>query len=708
MQKVAVFSKKIIKIKNVNHFFPDLIFTDKKNKKQANAIAGWGLRPTTKKARKYAKENKLPFISLEDGFLRSVGLGLEGYSPLSLIADSIGIYYDARFPSELEQLIKDKSRLVLYLDDAKQAIKLITDNELTKYNHAPDFVNFNDENHVKKKKVLVIDQTVGDMSVKYGGANQQTFLKMLDNALQENPTATVYVKTHTDVINGYKEGFLTNNLNKDSIVLLSEDINPISLLKQIDKVYVVTSHMGFEALLLGKEVITFGLPWYAGWGVTDDRHKNIKILKNNERRTEATITELFVASYILYCQYINPNNGEKGTIFDVINYLTKIKKLNNKLRGSVKLVGFSFWKKHILLPYLNLPSVKIHFYSINKFRKIENGNKLNYEVKSQKILIWGQGKKNILPIIQKEKFCIMRIEDGFIRSIGLGSNLVMPYSLVIDEMGIYYNSQKISELESLLATRVVTEQEQERAKSLQKLIIETKISKYNVGYEKKIKPNHEKRKIILIPGQVEDDASIIYGSPIIKTNLELVQMVRKKNQDAYIIYKPHPDVLSGNRIGEINNSELKKYVNDIIEFVDIIHCIEQVDEIHTITSLAGFEALIRHKVVVCYGQPFYSGWGLTTDLYPNSLRCRILSLDELIYIVMYEYSIYIHPETLHFTDPETLIDYLNYKKTKSSPSINQCWLKKQLQKITQLITLFTNIKLNKSNLLHYFQNIIFF
>lgn len=696
MQKVAVFSKKIIKIKNINHFFPDLIFTDKKNKKQANAIAGWGLRPTTKKARKYATENKLPFISLEDGFLRSVGLGLEGYSPLSLIADSTGIYYDARFPSELEKLIKDKSRLVLHLDYAIQAIKLITDNELTKYNHAPNFTGFSNEHHLQNEKVLVIDQTVGDMSVKYGDADQQTFLEMLDKALQENPTATIYVKTHTDVINGYKEGFLTSNLNKDSIVLLSEDINPISLLKQIDKVYVVTSHMGFEALLLGKEVITFGLPWYAGWGVTDDRHKNIKSLKNNERRTEATITELFVASYILYCQYINPYTGKKGTIFDVINYLTKIKKLNNKLRGSVKLVGFSFWKKHVLLPYLNLPSVKIHFYSINKFRKIENDNKLNHDVKSQKILIWGQGKKSIIPIIQNEKFCIMRIEDGFIRSIGLGSNLVMPYSLVIDGLGIYFNSQKISELESLLATRVVTKQEQEKAKSLQKLIIETKISKYNVGNEKNIKPNHEKRKIILIPGQVEDDASIIFGSPIIKTNLELVQMVRKKNQDAYIIYKPHPDVLSGNRIGEINKTELKKYVNDIIEFADIIHCIEQVDEIHTITSLAGFEALIRHKKVVCYGQPFYSGWGLTTDLYPNSLRRRILSLDELIYIVMYEYSIYIHPKSLDFTDPETLVKYLNNEKLEKTRLINQFWLKKQLQKIKHILHLIVKIKFSKN------------
>ena len=698
MQKVAVFSKKIIKIKNINHFFPDLIFTDKKNKKQANAIAGWGLRPTTKKARKYATENKLPFISLEDGFLRSVGLGLEGYSPLSLIADSVGIYYDARSPSELENLIKNKNQLILHLNEATEAIKLIIDNELTKYNHAPDFTGFSNKHHIQNQneKVLVIDQTVGDMSVKYGGADQQTFLEMLDKAIKENPTATIYIKTHTDVINGYKQGFITNNLNNNSVILFSDDINPISLLKHFNKVYVVTSHMGFEALLLGKEVITFGLPWYAGWGLTDDRHKNIKSLKHNNRRTEATITELFAASYILYCQYINPNTGKKGTIFDVINYLIKIKKLNNKLRGSVNLVGFSFWKKNVLLPYLNLPSIKTHFYSINKFIKIGNNNKFNHNVECQKILIWGQGNKNIIPIIQNEQFHTMRIEDGFIRSIGLGSNFVMPYSLVIDEMGIYFNSQQVSELESLLATRVVTKKEQQQANSLQKLLIETKLGKYNVGFEENIKPHETKSKIILIPGQVEDDASIIYGSPIIKTNLELVQIVRQKNPDAYIIYKPHPDVLSGNRIGRIKESELKKYINDIVKFVDIIHCIEQVDEIHTMTSLAGFEALIRHKKVVCYGQPFYSGWGLTKDIYPNSRRNRILSLDELIYIVMYEYPIYIHPQSMDFTDPETLVKYLNNEKLEKTRLINQFWLKKQLQKIKHILDLIVKMKFSKN------------
>lgn len=692
MQKVVVFSKKILSIKNINQFFPNLFFIYKNNKKKADAIAGWGYRPTTAKARLYASKYNLPFISLEDGFLRSVGFGIEGFPPLSLIADKLGIYYDSRSPSELENLIKNKNLLNKYRDDATKAIKLITEYELSKYNHAENFIGFENDKSQHSKKVLVIDQTFGDMAVEYGGANQQSFIDMLDDAIKENPLATIYVKIHTDVINGYKKGYLTKIIKAKSVIIFNQDVNPISLLKHVDKVYVVTSHMGFEALLLGKHVVTYGLPWYAGWGITDDRHEGITYLQTSQRRTQATIIELFTAGYLLYCQYINPNTGKKGTIFDVINYLNKIKKLNNKLRGSINLIGFTFWKKQVLLPYLNLPSTKCHFYSIKKFEQIINDKHLNQKMEPEKILIWGEGKKNIIPIIENNQLQVIRIEDGFIRSIGLGSNLVMPYSLVMDEFGIYFNSQSISELEFLLENKNVTEEEKEKAKSLQQLLIATKLGKYNVGVRKNIRPINCTSKIILIPGQVEDDASILYGSPVIKTNLELVKAVRQNNPDDYIIYKPHPDVLSGNRIGKVAQSDIVKFVDNIIEFVDMIDCIEQVDEIHTMTSLAGFEALIRNKKVVCYGQPFYSGWGLTNDKYPTIRRSRLLKLDELLYIVMYEYAIYIHPKTLNFTDPETLIDYLTKKKQNKSILIKQSWLKKRFNKLKQIILQVVQIK----------------
>ena len=115
MKNVLVFSKKILTIKSISHFFSDLSFSNKNTKNKIDAVAGWGYRPTTIKARAYATKHLLPFITLEDGFLRSIGLGLEGYPPLSLIADNIGIYYDSRKPSELEILIKNKIILTQHI-----------------------------------------------------------------------------------------------------------------------------------------------------------------------------------------------------------------------------------------------------------------------------------------------------------------------------------------------------------------------------------------------------------------------------------------------------------------------------------------------------------------------------------------------------------------------------------------------------------------
>ena len=55
----------------------------------------------------------------------------------------------------------------------------------------------------------------------------------------------------------------------------------------------------------------------------------------------------------------------------------------------------------------------------------------------------------------------------------------------------------------------------------------------------------------LVVGQVEDDRSIERGTADIKTNLGLLKAVRADHPDAYIIYKPHPDVETGNRNGRI-------------------------------------------------------------------------------------------------------------------------------------------------------------
>ena len=53
-----------------------------------------------------------------------------------------------------------------------------------------------------------------------------------------------------------------------------------------------------EALIRGKEVTVFGAPFYAGWGLTDDR------VKIKRRSRTLSIIELFAIVYLKYPRYL--------------------------------------------------------------------------------------------------------------------------------------------------------------------------------------------------------------------------------------------------------------------------------------------------------------------------------------------------------------------------------------------------------------------
>lgn len=677
--KSLIFSRGILKIPHLNAFLHDselISYSHLTKTIRADNVIGWGLRPSAGKARAYAEQHYLPYIALEDGFLRSLGLGVMGYPPFSVVYDDVGIYYDTTRSSRLEQLILSSHFSATDLQQAEQAVRLIVRHQLSKYNHNPDYVS----NEPKTSEiVLVIDQTFGDMAVKYGWANESDFQQMLDAAIGENPDAQIWVKTHPDVISGKKKGYLTDlHCYGNRIRLFAEDVNPISLLNRIDKAYCVTSQMGFEALLLGKPVITFGIPWFAGWGVTEDRHPDIDVLKRSQRRENRSFLQLFAAAYLQYSRYINPYSGKVGTIFDVIDYLSKAKILNQRLSGHLYCVGMSLWKRAVIKPFFNLPLCRLHF--VGSLKSLE---KRVFE-KNARLLIWSQGKPEILAFAEKHNLPLLRMEDGFIRSVGLGSNLVAPLSLVIDDLGIYFNAQTPSRLEEILLHQEFSEQDLVLAKKLQTRLLEANIGKYNVG-SAGFQLNVTDKRTILVPGQVEDDASIRFGSPEIKKNLDLLRKVRELNPNAYIIYKPHPDVVSGNRQGHIPAEQAVEFADEIVENANILDCINQVDEVHTMTSLAGFEALLRGKIVHCYGLPFYSNWGLTEDYLSLERRHRKLCLEELISAVLVYYPQYVDPENATMINAEQAIEILQQQKQQLSHSgIKRPWIAKQFGKLKQL------------------------
>lgn len=688
--KSLVLSKGILRIPHLDAFLPELQIIKKTCGKNIcyQRIIGWGHKPTTQKAKQLAKKHHLPYVALEDGFLRSIGLGVDGYPPYSLVYDDVGIYYDTSQPSRLEQLILTNHTLSTeQLTDAQHAMQLLMEYQLSKYNHAPQNLPtaLIKERANAQSIVLVIDQTFGDMAVQYGSADGSHFQQMLDSAIKENPDSLIWVKTHPDVLTGKKMGYLTQLTSPaHRIRFIAEDINPIVLLKAVDKVYCVTSQMGFEALLLNKPVTTFGVPWYAGWGLTDDRHPYVAELQNTLRRQPRELVQLFAAAYMNYARYIHPLTGQAGSIFDVMDYLKQIRSINNLLRGEIYIVGTSLWKRSILKPFLRLPSCRPHFISsLDKLKKTPL-------LPSAKLLVWGEGHAALLTYAQQQSLPIIRIEDGFIRSVGLGSNLTPPLSLVMDDMGIYFNAQQQSRLEHILQHTQFNEQDKINALLLQEKLIQSQISKYNVGVTQFVRPDTNQR-LLLVPGQVEDDASIRYGTHTIRRNIDLLKQVRALNPDAYIIFKPHPDVVSGNRIGHVPESEAQQYANQIEQQADILSCLAVVDEVHTMTSLTGFEALLRGKSVHCYGMPFYAGWGLTHDQYVCARRTRTLALWQLIAGTLSYYPLYIHPNTGHFTNAACAIDCLKeMKNTMFHSPIKQGYIQKQFNKLSHLYKTIRN------------------
>lgn len=304
-------------------------------------------------------------------------------------------------------------------------------------------------------------------------------------------------------------------------------------------------------------------------------------------------------------------------------------------------LDFSHWKRPVVRGFFR--GRKVVF--VDSASKVPPGSLL---------AVWGSN-----PILGQlpEGVRLIRMEDGFIRSVGLGADLIRPVSWVGDYSGIYYDATRPSDLEQLLQNHPFTSEEIERAKELRLRIVTSGLTKYNVGRLEWARPKGANR-VILVPGQVESDASLRFGAPGLRTNLELLQAVRSANPESYILYKPHPDVIAGLRAKGRGDQAISHYCDTILPEADMGQLLEKVDEVHVLTSLTGFEALLRGKPVTCYGQPFYAGWGLTEDCLPPARRTRQLSLDELVAGALLLYPRYISRVDSRLIQPEQALDEL--------------------------------------------------
>jgi capsular polysaccharide export protein len=250
---------------------------------------------------------------------------------------------------------------------------------------------------------------------------------------------------------------------------------------------------------------------------------------------------------------------------------------------------------------------------------------------------------------------VHEMEDGFIRSVGLGSGLHPPLSIVVDSRGIYYDPGRPSDLEALLGESDFTPGLIDRARHLIDDVVRSGISKYASG-RARFEDLPAGRRSVLVAGQVEDDRSMKLGAAGVAGNLDLLRRARAAEPGAVILFKPHPDVEAGHRQGRIPDDEALRLADRIVRDVPMSALLEAVDAVHVTTSLTGFEALLRSREVFTHGQPFFAGWGLTTDLGPAiTRRGRRLTLEQLVAGVLILYPRYLDPVTRLPCPPEILI-----------------------------------------------------
>ncbi len=275
-----------------------------------------------------------------------------------------------------------------------------------------------------------------------------------------------------------------------------------------------------------------------------------------------------------------------------------------------------------------------------------------------------------LAVLDAKQATIGEIEDGMIRSAGLGANCVPPLSVIVDAQGPHFDPRQASTLETILQHGDFPPELCARAAALRAALVVGGISKYASGPIADTLPPPSGRRRVLVAGQVEDDRAMLLGGGGC-SNRDLLARTRAAEPGAELIWRPHPDVEAGHRRGQIPEEEVRALADRVDRDTPIAALLNAVDAVHVISSLAGFEALLRGVAVTTYGVPFYAGWGLTRDRGPvPERRNRRCSLDELVAAVLILYPRYVDPVTRLPCPPEVLVARLAAGEARvSSPLV---------------------------------------
>lgn len=596
-------------------------------------VAVWGRRAVAARGEKVAAWRGAGLLRVEDAFLRSVLPGRAGSPTLGLLLDGRGVHFDAGGPSDIEhRLATDPPQDAALLARAQAGIARLARAHLSKYcacdpelePPAPGYV-------------LVIDQTRGDASIRHGAADAGSFARMLAAARADYPDSPILIRSHPETAQGLRSGHFGAADMDARTRLCTAPHSPWRLFEGARAVYAVSSLMSFEAVLAGHRPVLFGQPFHAGWGLTEDRAG-----APARRGRRLSPEQLFAVAWLEAPLWYDPFRDrltDFETVADILE--AQARAWREDRRGHVA-TGMRLWKRAHLARAFGQGGRPPAFAS-RPARAVARA-----AASGRGVLVWaGQETPELVAGAAARGVRLARVEDGFLRSRGLGAELVPPLSLVADDLGIYYDPARESRLERLIAASPgLPPSDLARAARLVADLHALGVTKYNLGGTAPRLPCD--RRVVLVPGQVEDDASIRLGAGRVRSNLALLEAARAGEPGAFLVYKPHPDVEAGLRPGALPDGAGERLADLVARQTDPAALMARADAVWTMTSLLGFEALLRGVAVTCLGAPFYAGWGLTRDLAPVPERRRKVAgvtLTGLAHAALVAYPRYTDPQT---------------------------------------------------------------
>ncbi len=594
------------------------------------AVLSWGRKPkdfswrkrlSSSMAERLSTSRGLPLWRCEDTFIRSLAPG-PASPPLGMVLDDLGIYYDASVPSRLDSLIS-RPRLPGEIEKGRSLIQLWRDLRISKYNNKPEALP------PANSYVLVIDQTAGDCSIPLGSASQHSFMEMLDAALKRHPESTILVKTHPVVASGQRRGHFTRaQISHPRVHLEASGGHPSALLEHAEAVYVVTSQLGFEALMWGKRVYCFGMPFYAGWGLTVDQ-----LPAPSRRSNGCKIESLVCAALLDYGVYLDPFTKLPCPVEVLMEAIGQHRQAHRGDSSTIAAVGFSRAERGDLTHLM--PTTKIVQAPFLK-QLLTDGSPLlvRRARQSSRYGDWpgtvyqvGPGPLNLLEETPKQSYALNRIRHS-------------------------HNGDGPSELEAWLTACALSQPQLERARALRSRLISACLTRTSSNNGQWARPSGTRRVALAACLGEEDEP--LFDCPIDDlTEGRLHKAARSHEPSSYLIYH------TNSRTGSSLTPEAASICDRILEGTLSLQLLKQIDSVHVGSSSIGLFALMLGLDVATWGTPFYAGWGLTRDAHSFPWRQRVLSLDELIYATFIEFPRYISKRNSWLITAERAIDELD-------------------------------------------------